>query len=180
MESIEYHKQWFVLRDFKKWNAKAPGYKALPQLGIRCFTPMHWIVAVKNGKRKREYVPVIPNLLFAHDTREALDPVVARDKSLQYQYRRGGGSAEPMTVREDEMERFMRAVNNDPHPLYYSPGELTTDMLGKEIIVNGGPLDGCRGKLLKLQGSKKRRVIVEIPGFIAAAVEISPEHIQLA
>ncbi len=178
MEPVEQPKQWFVLRDFKKWNAKTPAYKELPKLGIRCFTPMHWIVSTRQNVRKREYVPVIQNLLFAYDTRVVLDPIIEKENSLQYQYKRGGGSASPMTVPDSEMERFINAVNNDPSPIFYSPDELTSDMLGKEIVVSGGPLDGYRGKLVKLQGSKKRRLIVEIQGFIAAAVEVNPDYIQ--
>ncbi len=176
----EAEKQWFVLRDFKKWNAKAPSYKALPALGIRIFTPMHWVVTNRLNKRQREYVPVIQSLLFAYDTRLTLDPIVERDRSLQYQFRRGAGSGAPMTVPEHDMERFIRAVNNDPSPIFYTPEELTPDMLGRDIIVSGGPLDGYRGTLLKLRGSKKRRLIVKIEGLMAAAVEVNPAYIQFA
>lgn len=178
MEPSEQPKQWFVLRDFKKWNAKAPAYKALPQLGVRCFTPMHWIVTTRREVRNREYVPVIQNLLFAYDTQEKLDPIVAKDTSLQYQYKRGGGSGTPMTVPDFDMERFIKAVNNDPSPVYFTVEELTPDMYGKEIVINGGPLDGYKGKLLKMQGSKKKRLIVAIPQLIAAAVEVNPDYIQ--
>lgn len=179
MQPAEQQKQWFVLRDFKKWNAKSPGYKELPRLGIQCFTPMHWIVTTRRDVRKREYVPVIQNLLFAFDSRAILDPVIERESTLQYQFRRGAGSGVPMTVDEQEMERFISAVGNDPAPVYYSPDELTEDMIGKEVVVTGGPLDGYRGRLLKLRGTKKRRVIIEIRGFIAAAVEVNPAFIQL-
>lgn len=179
MVSPQSPKQWFVLRDFKKWNAKAPAYKALPLLGIRCFTPMRWIIATRRDVKKKEYVPVIQNLLFAYDTREVLDPIIAKDHSLQYQYKRGAGPAAPMTVPDQEMELFITALSHDPAPRYYAPCEITPDMLGRDIIVNGGPLDGYRGKLLKIQGSKKRRLIVSIQGIIAAAIEIAPDFIQL-
>lgn len=171
-------KRWYVLRDFKKWNAKAPAYKELPRIGIRCFTPMRWAIVHRNGKRKREYVPVIHNLLFAYETRRTLDPIIEKTSSLQYQYARGGGRANLMTVPEAEMERFINAVNNDPSPRYFTPSELTPDMTGREIIVNGGPFDGYRGRLLKVQGSKKRRLIVGIEGIMFAAVEVNPAYIS--
>lgn len=176
---VEQQKKWFVLRDFKKWNAKAPAYKELPKVGVRCFTPMHWIIATGNNKRTREYVPVIRNLLFAYDSREVLDPIIARTESLQYQFVRGGGRGTPMTVSDSEMERFINAVNNDPSPIYFTPDEITANMFGKEIIVTGGPLDGYTGRLLKLKGSKKKRLIVEIKGLMTAAIEIIPEYIKL-
>lgn len=172
-------KKWFVLRDFKKWNAKTPAYKELPKLGIRCFTPMHWIIAIRNGKRKREFVPVIQNLLFAYDTRQTLDPIIAKTDSLQYQFARGGRKANPMIVPYNEMERFITAVSNDPSPKFFSPEELTSDMIGKKIIVTDGPLSGYQGELLKIQGSRKKRLLVKVEGLMVAAVEINPDFIQL-
>lgn len=84
-----------------------------------------------------------------------------------------------MTVADAEMERFINAVNSDNAPLIYTPSELTPDMIGREIIVNGGPMDGVRGRLLKMRGSRKRRLIVELKGFFVAAVEVNPDYVQL-
>lgn len=175
----EQHKQWYVLRDFKKRNAKSPGYKLLPELGIRCYTPMHWVVFTRQGKKVREYVPVIQNLLFAYDSKEALDSVIEKERTLQFQYRRGAGKNYFMTVSDVEMERFINAVSNDPDPIYFTPGELTPDKIGKKIMVSGGPLDGYSGVLLKMHGTRKRRLLVKIEGFLAAAVEVAPEFVQL-
>ena len=69
-------------------------------------------------------------------------------------------------------------MNKADNIRYYLPEEIKADMYGKEISVVGGPLDGYSGKLLSSRGSKKRRIIVEIPGFITAAVEVYPEYIQ--
>ncbi len=171
-------KHWFVLRDFKKWNAKSPAYKALPQMGIRCFTPMHWVIKDKGGKRVRVYLPIIQDLLFAYEARNVLDPIIGKDDSLQYKFTRGAGKANPMTVSEREMERFINAVNNDPSPKYYTSEELRPEMIGKEIIVNGGPLHGYQGRLLRIQGSKKKRLIVKVEGVMAVAVEVNPEFIS--
>lgn len=154
-----------------------PAYKLLPTLGIEIFTPMHWVI--NRRTKRREYVPVIRNLLFANSSRQILDPVVDETPKLQYIYIRGAAQGTPMTVSDGEMTRFINAVNNDPSTLYYTPEELTPAMLGKQIRVSGGPLDGYSGRLLKMRGSKKKRLLVEIPGLMAAAVEVSPDFIQL-
>ena len=172
-------KHWFVLRDFKKWNAKFPAYQTFSKMGIRNFTPMHWVIRERGGKRKREYVPVIQDLLFAYDTRHTLDPIIERDASLQYKFARGCGQANPMIVSDSEMERFINAIKNDPSPKYLTPEEIKPEMIGREIIVNGGPLNGYQGRLLKIQGSKKKRLIVKIEGLMIAAVEVNPEYITL-
>lgn len=172
-------KQWFVLRDFKKWNAKSPAYMMLPQLGIKCFTPMRWVIRERQGKRSREYAPVVQDLLFAYETRETLDPIVEKEASLQYRYVRGAGRATPMTVSSAEMERFINAVNSDPSPKYFTADEVGPAMIGHEIVVTGGPLDGYQGRLLKVKGSKKKRLIVKLEGLMIAAVEVNPEFISL-
>ncbi len=80
-------------------------------------------------------MPEIQNLLFAYDPMEALDLIIAKNKSLQYQYRRGQGRGTPMTVPDWDMERFIRAVDNDPSPIYYTVYELSSEMLGRKIRV---------------------------------------------
>ena len=57
--------QWFVMRDLKRGNAKQPAYKLLGELKIRFFTPMVWKLRIRQGKRIRQQVPFIPDLLFA-------------------------------------------------------------------------------------------------------------------
>ena len=62
--------QWFVMRDLKRRNAKLPAYKLLEGLGIKVFTPMVWKLVVRHGKRCREEVPFMQDLLFVHDMRQ--------------------------------------------------------------------------------------------------------------
>lgn len=55
--------QWFVMRDLKRSNAKQPAYRLLEDMGIEVFTPMVWKILVRNGKRVREEVPFMRDLL---------------------------------------------------------------------------------------------------------------------
>ena len=64
-------------------------------------------------------------------------------------------------------------------PIYYKPIEITDAMYGKKVRIVGGTLDGYEGRLLSVKGMRKRRLIVELPGFISVAVEVEPEYIQL-
>lgn len=52
-------------------------------------------------------------------------------------------------------------------------------MLGKRVRVIGGGLDGYEGRLLSARGSKRRRLLVEIPTFLTAAVEVNPDLIEI-
>ena len=161
---------WFVLRDLTRPNAKRPAYRLLEEKGIEIFTPMRWRLVERKGKRIREEVPLLHDLLFAHTTRTCMDPIVEEISTLQYRYLRGG-YRKPMTVGHAEMNRFIRAVHSDDSPRYFLVEELTSAMYGRMIRIEG--------RLLSPQGSRVKRLIVEIPGLLVAAVEVDPEYIRL-
>ena len=166
--------KWYVLRDLKRRNSNYPGYIELAEKGFEVFTPLKWEISVRAGRHQRRQVPVITDLLFVRSAKETLDVEIERIPTLQYRYRRGATISCPMTVRDIDMKRFIEAVKQSDDVLYYS----LEDMYGKEILVVGGPLDGYKGRLLSMRGSRKRRLLVEIPDFMAAAVEVRPEFIQ--
>ena len=170
--------QWFVMRDLKRRNAKLPAYELFKGFGIKVFTPMVWKLMVRHGKRCREEVPFMQDLLFVHDTRMAVDPIVEKYDTVQYRYVRGGYKV-PMTVRDNDMQRFIHAVESTENPRYYTPEEISSDMIGRKVRIVGGPLDGYEGCLQKMQGARIKRLFVELPNLLAAAVEVNPEYIQV-
>ena len=52
-------------------------------------------------------------------------------------------------------------------------------MVTRKIRIIGGKLDGYIGTLLTTRGSKHKRLLVKLPMFLAASVEVEPEFIQL-
>lgn len=171
-------RQWFVMRDLKRGNAKQPAYKLLGELKIRFFTPMVWKLRIRQGKRVRQQVPFMPDLLFVYDSRKVLDPLVEQIATLQYRFVKGGNH-QPMTVRNADMERFIRAVDAMNNPCFYTPEEINPNMLGKKVRIVGGLLDGYEGCLQKMQGSRIKRLFVELPNLLTATVEVQPEFIQV-
>ncbi len=174
----EENTRWYVMRDLKRANAKAPAYKLLEGKKMKIFVPMKWHLVTRQGVRVREEVPFIQDLLFVHETRGNLDPIVEKTPTLQYRWRRDIWR-EPMTVADKDMERFIQAVNASESPKYYLPEEITPAMYGRKIRIEGGPLNGYEGSLLTVRGSKVKRLLVELKGFLAVGVEVEPEYIQL-
>ena len=178
MAQYEEPMHWFVMRDLKRPNAKEPAYKQLGELSIEVFTPLKWHLSIKKGKREREKIPFIQDLLFVHDTQKHLDSIVERIPTLQYRYQKGKGYRSPMTVPDNDMERFIHAVGSTDEPSYYLPNELTSIMYGRKIHIVGGNLDGYEGVLLSTRGSKTKRILVELPNWLVAAVEVNLEYVQ--
>lgn len=172
-------RRWYVMRDLKRANAKLPAYRLLRNEGLEVFTPMRWRLVVRKGRRVREEVPFMQDLLFVCETRKRLDPYVETIPTLQYRFQRGGGYGVPMVVPDDDMARFIHAVSGAESCQYYLPGELTPAMLGRKIRIIGGYLDGYEGHLLSMRGSRAKRLLVELPTWLVAAVEVRPEYVQL-
>ena len=170
--------QWFVMRDLKRANAKLLAYQVFEERNIEVFTPKKWKLSIVKGKRVRKEVPAISDLLFVHDLRERIDPIVEDFATIQYRWLRNCYK-EPMTVSDVEMERFIRAVNASESPCYYLPEEITPAMLNRKIRIVGGTLDGYEGTLQTVRGSKVKRLLVELPGLLTVGVEVEPEYIQL-
>lgn len=170
---------WFVLRDLKRRNAKSPAYKSLPELGFETFTPMHWVL--KNnpaGGKAKVFEPFIHGLLFAKSQKAELDEVIDNTETLQYRFVKGRQKT-PMVVPMDDMERFIKAVTAEPLScIYYSPEEIRPEMVGKKVQIVGGALDGAMGNLITKRGSKKKRLMLQLDGLLAASVEIKEGFIQ--
>lgn len=170
---------WFVLRDLSRYNARMPGYKLLEKERIRYFMPMYYVIRKKDGRNTRVQEPAVRGMVFAYSSKEILDPLTRMHQTLQFRYVYGHTVRDPMTVPRKDMERFIHAVDSSySEPLYYSMEEITPDKYGREVRIVGGELDGYTGRLLRMRGSRVKRLIVELPGFFAAGVEVRPEYIR--
>ena len=169
---------WFVMRDLKRANTKHPAYRYFQEKNMEVFTPTKQKLIVKDGQRIIREVPCVPDLLFVHDTRENVDPIVENIPTIQYRWVRNK-YREPMVVPDAEMERFIHAVNASANPRFYLPEEITPAMVNRRVRIVGGLMDGYEGTLVTVRGSKVKRLLIGIPNVLSVGVEVSPELIQL-
>ena len=169
---------WYAMRDLSRRHAKDPAYKLLAAKGFEVFTPMTRKLVIEKGQRKSKEEPFMQDLLFVHDTRERLNPIVKKIDNLQYRYIYGG-YCEPMVVSDADMERFIHAIQSSRLPKYFRPEEITKDMCGQYVRIVGSALDGYEGYLIQINGSKYKRLTVSLPNFLTAAVEVMPEYIEV-
>ena len=169
---------WYVMRDLSRRHAKQPAYKLLTGIGFEVFTPMTRKLVIEKGQRRSKEEPFMQDLLFVHDTRERLNSAVNKIENLQYRFV-FGGYCEPMVVPDTDMERFIHAVQSSRLPRYFRPEEVTQAMCGQYVRIVGGNLDGYVGHLLSIRGSKYKRLMVELPNFLTAAVEVQLDLIEV-
>lgn len=172
-------KHWYVMRDLKRANARWPAYRQLEAARMEVFTPFTWQFVERQGRMTRVQVPFIRDLLFVHETRQVLDAIVRKTPTLQYRYLKGRGYCEPMIVPAEEMERFVYAVRVSDSCCYYRPDEIPLSMCQRMVRIIGGLLDGYEGLLLPVEGSNKKRLLVQLQGLLSVGVEVHPEFIQI-
>lgn len=172
-------KQWYAMRDLKRSNAVLPAYKQLAEAGFEVFTPIVSRLFTRDGKRTRREVPFMQDLLFVNGLRKDIDPIVVKTPTLQYRFKRGGKYGEPIIVPDEDMQRFICAVQATDNPKYYSADEVSSIMCGRKIRMIGGALDGYEGILQTVRGSKTKHLIVTLPSFIAVSVDIHDEYVEL-
>ena len=176
---IDTEKHWFAMRDLKRANALLPAYKQLSEAGMEVFTPMATSISVKDGKRIRIEAPVTHDLLFVHESRANLNPIVAKTPTLQYRFKKGGKQGEPITIPNEEMTKFIAAVKATNNPKFYSADEISSVMCGHNIRMVGGVLNGYEGKLQTVRGSKTKRLIITLSALMAVSVNIDNEFIEV-
>lgn len=170
------NKIWFVMRSL--FNTELQTKEKLDRAGIQVFIPMEDRIRLVRGRNRKVQVPVVRNLMFVHSDEKTLAPFLAADSKFQFMYRRGGRRNEPMVVPDDEMTRFMHALQVSRRPTFFRPEELDISK-GARIRVIGGQLDGTVGYFMKVKGSRAKRLVVLIPETMALAVDVEPDLIEL-
>lgn len=163
---------WFVMCDQKRRNAIEPAYKMLQRYGFEVFTPLTRKVVGRGKNKKVVEWPFIVDLLFVHSTREKLDPVEELTATLHYRYKKGGAYREALVVREDDMNRFIHAIENTEIKEFFDIDEVPKQVIGSKAIIHGGPLDGYKVTLKKMRGSYKKHIFVDLPGLACAELEL--------
>ncbi len=164
---------WYVLRDLKRPNAKKRAYQELQeeryQLGGCVFTPI----------QQPANQPFLPDLVFVRATRAQLDPIVRSIGTLQYCYVKGCKQNDPLKIDNERMSQFLRAVSQSCEVDFLKPEEASPARFSKQIRLVDGPLSGTEGRLWSRRGSRVKRLLLDLPGLLTAAIAVDPHSIQL-
>lgn len=166
---------WYAMR--ATYRRELEAMRRLKDAGLGCFVPMQYHARLKRGRKVRELVPAVRNLLFVH----ALPSDLKRIKlELPYlQYITDTRSHEKIIVPDVQMQRFIAVAGTyDDQLLYFRPGELNLAK-GTRVRITGGEFAGYEGTFLKVKGARDRRVVIAVEGVIAVALAvIHPDLIE--
>lgn len=167
------HVKWYFMCDQKRRNALHPAYKMLADKGFEVFTPMITKMVVKGGQKKVMKVPLLTDILFIHGTETNINAILAKTPTLHYRFKKGGRYREHIIVADADMERFIYAAEHAEIKEFYALDSLPESLIGHRVTIQGGPLHGYSVLLKKMQGSKKKRIFVELPEIAYAEMELT-------
>ena len=168
--------QWFAMRATYRRGMQIK--ELLDRTGINNFIPMRYEVHIRNGRKKRELVPVISDLIFVHAVQSELQKVKFKLPYLQYMIDIRNGRK--IIVPDDQMRQFIAVAGTyDEHLIFFSPDEVNLRK-GAKVRIIGGDFEGYEGVFVKVKGARDRRVVISLQGVIAMAMAtLSPDLIEV-
>lgn len=172
--SADMENRWYALR--ATYSRELKVQSSLNELGVRTFVPMMW----KKVSDQKKLVPAVNNLCFVYWNRTSIDSYISSygDKSpVNYYWDRTRN--QPLVIPHQAMEDFIKVASSMDEDLIYLT-EITEKLReGQKVEVIEGPFKGVVGKIVRIK--KNRRVLVELPGFLAVTTNyINPESFRLS
>ena len=113
--------QWFAMRATYRRGMQIKAL--LDKEGINNFIPMRYEVRIRNGRKRRELVPVISDLIFVHAVQSELQKV--KFKLPYFQYMIDIRNGQKIIVPDDQMRQFIAVAGTyDEHLIFFSPDEV--------------------------------------------------------
>ena len=169
--------QWFALR--ATYSRELKVRDQLTERGVRTFVPMMWRKRKVNGKDEKKLVPVVGSLCFVYWTKEQIDAYIRSFgdvKPVNYYWDRT--TNRPLTIPESTMEDFITVASSLDEDLIYLTEISDKLREGQTVEIIEGPFKGIKGKIVRIK--KNRRVLVELPGFLAVTTNyLNPQSIRL-
>lgn len=160
------------------YNRSLKAQAELNARGIETFIPMRHVMRVIGGRKRRQIVPAVNNLLFARTTAESIRSAKHSLPYLHYLIERRDGHGYPVIVPDDRMADFIAVASTESaDPIYFSPSEVRLTA-GEHVRIHGGPFDGVSGTFCRVCGKRNRRLVVVLDGIMGVAVTVQPEYVE--
>lgn len=147
--------------------------------GLQAFVPLTYVVKTHRGQKHRALVPAVSRLLFVKGTLEEVKDYIQHAHYIVFIRKSTFSNKEDyLTVPTKAMEDFIAVTeNHEEHVTYFRPEEISLQE-GDKIRIKGGFYDGREGIIMRIKGKRNKHLVVQIPGVLIAAIELSPEMIE--
>lgn len=174
MEANDTQLQWFAMR--ATYSQELKSQKKLQQLGLESFVPMNYKIAIRGGKKVRIEVPLLNNYIFVRGTAQDIYKAKSQITYIRYVMNHSNNK---IIVPDDQMQNFMRVASvKDKETIYFTPEEINFKQ-DTRIRVHGGVFDGVEGSFIKIEGKRKKRLLVTLDNLLAITTIVDPTLIEI-
>lgn len=146
---------------------------------IESFVPMRKRTTKIGRRVKTDLVPIVRDLIFVLGERERIQEIKGRLPYLHYIMRPGEGKNLPIEVPAEQMQQFIAVCNEMDDKAEVIAAEEAHFEVGERVRITRQGLQGCEGRLVKIEGKRSKRFVVEIEGVIALSITgIKAEDIE--
>lgn len=177
LSAPEANLHWFVLR--ASYGRAIKASDLLRDNNITTFNPLHKVMKMVNGKRRRVQLPLLPGLIFAQTEAATLDTLMKEPhirSLISYYYDHfsigANGYNPPLVVPDAAMNSFMKALAADSNDVRVVKPENVHYKSGDIVRVTVGEFKGVEGRVARAAG--QQRVIINIEGLCLVATAYIP------
>lgn len=171
---MENQNQWFLMRASYGQEEKACRY--LREQGLKVFLPKWKKERIRNGKKTRIEVSMIPNTLFVYSNIEQLHGYIGKEPiSFFHHYYEttihkigSGVSRKPIIVPTSQMNSFMLWVGIEGADKIYKDGKFNFPK-GALVRVIDGDFAGFTGNVVRYKGQTRVGISIDNIGTIFTA-----------
>ena len=148
--------------------------------GLDAFVPLKYEVKKVRGREQRLLVPAVTQIVLVKGTLDAVNDYIEHAHLAVFIKRSTySNHKDYLTVSLHAMENFMAVTEmTERRVTYFRPEEISLRE-GDQIRIRGGFYDGREGVIMRIKGKRNKHLVAQIPGILIAAVELSPEMIEL-
>lgn len=161
--------RWYVARTRRGQELaicnKLEGY------GIRHFVPVTATLKIRNGRKVKTTVPLIPNMVFLR-TAKSTACALANGRGLQVYYIVDRSTNRMLEVPDKQMDDFIRVVNDEPDSV-----EVTgfQPRLGQKVRIVNGSLAGVEGEVISTD--LDTYLVVSVGDLLSARVKVRKSNL---
>ena len=148
--------------------------------GLDAFVPLKYEVKKVRGVERRVLVPAVTQIVLVRGTLEEVEDYIAHAHFVVFIRRSTYTNHKVyLTVTPQAMENFIAVTEmTERHVTYFRPEEITLRE-GDQIRIRGGLYDGREGIIMRIKGKRNKHLVVQIPGILIAAIELSQDMIDM-
>ena len=138
----------------------------LEGFGIRNFIPLGQTIRLRNGRRVKAMVPLIPNMVFLR-TEKSIACALANGHGLPIYYVVDRSTRSMLVVPDKQMDDFIRVVTEEPDDLQLIE---FTPHIGQKVRIVTGRLSGVEGEVVA--ADKGTYLVISLGTLLSARVKV--------